>query len=69
MSQRQPIPLIEPGPITMLVVRQTPADFFTDGGNVALTAAIVEGRMTIVATNLSARQLDELIVTWWAFQQ
>jgi len=68
-SQRQPIALVEPGPITMLVVRQTPADFFTEGGNVALTAAIVGGRMTIIATNLSARQLEELTVTWWAFQQ
>jgi len=52
----------------MLVVRQTPATFFTEGGNVALTAAVVGGQVNVVATNLSQIQLTELVVAWWSFQ-
>jgi hypothetical protein len=71
-TRREAIDLDQPMPLTMMVIRVDPDDFFTNAdvqGNVALTAALVEGRVNIVATNLSDIRLNRLTVRWWALRE
>jgi hypothetical protein len=52
----------------MMVNRFTPGNFYAEGGNVALTAVLLDNRVVIAATNLSEIRLTTLQVAWWAFQ-
>lgn len=69
VSLREVVPFDRPVPLALAVAETTPPTFFRNGGNVALTTAMVEGRLTIVATNLSDAQLARLDVVWWRFQE
>lgn len=68
VTLRQPTDLADPTPIMMMVTGFAPATFYTNGGNVALTAVLIDSRVAIAATNLSETRLTRLQVTWWAFQ-